>query len=102
MFFRCRGEKLSDEIVSGSFAKGDFGDLRQLVVEFDATPESQTATRAVYGATPVLSILILAYQFVVAKFDVDGFRIYDNENTIAHFVGRDSTSVLSLKSVTII
>ena len=127
IFFRCRGEKLSDAVASGSFAKGDFGDMRQLAVEFDATLESQAAIRAIYGTTPVLSILILAYQFVIAKFDVDGFRIdavkhvsphhvemfgnairefaqtmgkrnfftfgeiYDNEDTIAQFVGRDST-----------
>jgi Alpha amylase, catalytic domain len=126
IFFRCRGEKLSDAFAAGSFAKGDFGDMRQLV-EFDATLESQAAIRAIYGTTPVLSILILAYQFVIAKFDVDGFRIdavkhvsphhvemfgnairefaptmgkrnfftfgeiYDNEDTIAQFVGRDST-----------
>jgi glycosidase len=127
IFFRCRGEKLSDAVASGSFAKGDFGDMRQLVVEFDASPESQSAIRAIYGTTPVLSILILAYQFIMAKFDVDGFRIdavkhvsphyvemfgnairefaqtmgkrnfftfgeiYDNEDTIAQFVGRDSS-----------
>jgi hypothetical protein len=75
IFFRCRGEKLSDAVASGSFAKGDFGDMRQLVVEFDASPESQSAIRAIYGTTPVLSILVLAYQFIIAKFDVDGFRI---------------------------
>jgi glycosidase len=127
MFFRCRGEKLVDAVLPGGFAQGDFGEMRQLAVDFDAATESQRPLRDTYGTTPVLSILILAYQFVIAKFDIDGFRIdavkhvsprhvemfgnairefalamgkrnfftfgeiYDNEGTIAQFVGRNST-----------
>jgi glycosidase len=82
-FFRRRGELLSyalpkdalppDPLVG--FVKGDFGQQRQLVVEYDATPGDQAAVRARYGTRPVLNILIHAYQYLIAKFDFDGFRI---------------------------
>jgi glycosidase len=74
-FFRRRGETLSYELSPEGFVKGDFGKQRQLAVEYDATPSSQAAIRAKYGPRPVLSILILAYQHLIAKFDFDGFRI---------------------------
>jgi glycosidase len=74
-FFRRRGETLSYKPSPEGFVKGDFIRQRQLVVEYDATPSSQAAIRAKYGARPVLSILIQAYQHLIAKFDFDGFRI---------------------------
>ena len=127
-FFRRRGEKISDVAAPGSFAKGDFGSMRQLVVEYNAEqyPE-QNELRLKYGKAPVLNILILIHQYLIARFDIDGFRIdtvkyvdpdmvqifgnairefalsvgkknfftfgeiYDNEETIANFVGRNST-----------
>lgn len=74
-FFRRRGETLSYELLPEGFVKGDFIKQRQLVVEYDATPGSLAAVRARYGPRPVLNILIHAYQYLIAKFDFDGFRI---------------------------
>ncbi len=74
-FFRRRGNKLSDAAPVGSFAKGDFGTMRQMVVEYVADMQTQPALRQQYGATPVLNILIKAYTYLIAKFDIDGFRI---------------------------
>lgn len=124
LFFRRRGEKLTDKPDARGFVRGDFGDMRQLVVEYDATARGQEALRARYGIRPVLSILIRAYTYLVARYDIDGFRIdtvkyvdpdaiatfgnalreaglsfgkknfftfgeiYDDEPTIARFVGR--------------
>src|SRR5258708_29777478 len=74
-FFRCRGDLLSYAPGLEGFVKGDFGQQRQLVVEYDATPASLADVRARYGKNPVLNILIRAYQYVIARFDFDGFRI---------------------------
>ena len=38
-------------------------------------PRRARGAAAQYGPMPVLSILILAYQYMVARFDFDGFRI---------------------------
>ena len=79
LFFRRRGAILKDGYErSGSpqdFVKGDFFKRRQLVVEYDAGPVGQASIRARYGSLPVLNILIRAYQYLIAKFDIDGFRI---------------------------
>jgi glycosidase len=75
-FFRRRGNTLTYELSPEGFVKGDFIKQRQLVVEYDASPGSQGAVfRARYGTRPVLNILIHAYQYLIAKFDFDGFRI---------------------------
>jgi glycosidase len=76
-FFRRRGSILSYDLSPPeiTFVKGDFGQQRQLVVEYDATPSSLADVRTRYGTRPVLNILIRAYQYLIAKFDVDGFRI---------------------------
>src|SRR5260221_12548770 len=74
-FFRRRGDLLSYTPGSEGFVKGDFGQQRHLVVEYDATPASLVDMRARYGTKPVLNILIRAYQYVIARFDFDGFRI---------------------------
>jgi len=129
LFFRRRGSKLGDTPdARRGFVRGDFGDMRQLVVEYDATQPGQESLRAKYGIFPVLSILIRAHQYIVARYDVDGFRIdtvkyvdpesieifgnamrefgltvgkknfftfaevYDNEQTIAKFTGRNGGS----------
>jgi glycosidase len=128
LFFRRRGSKLSDTPDARGFVQGDFGEMRQLVVEYDATQPGQESLRAKYGITPVLSILIRAHQYIVARYDIDGFRIdtvkyvdpeaieifgnamrefgltvgkknfftfaevYDNEQTIAKFTGRNGGS----------
>ncbi len=123
-FFRRRGAKTSDSPDARGFVPGDFSNLRQLVAEYDATVPGQEDIRAKYGAAPVIGILIRAYQYLIAKYDIDGYRIdtvkyvqpdavrnfgnamrefglsigkknfftfgeiYDNEQTIANFVGR--------------
>jgi glycosidase len=75
-FFRRRGNTLTYALSPEGFVKGDFIKQRQLVVEYDATPGSQgEAFRARYGTRPVLNILVHAYQYLIAKFDFDGFRI---------------------------
>ena len=124
LFFRRRGEKLTDRPDERGFVRGDFGDMRQLVPEYDASVPGQEGLRAQYGVAPVLSILIRAYQYLIARYDIDGYRIdtvkyvlpdavrnfgnamrefglsvgkknfftfgeiYDDEQTIAGFVGR--------------
>lgn len=124
-FFRRRGSKISDAPGDGGFVPGDFDTMRQLVVEYDASVPGQERVRDRYGVRPVLSILIQAYQYLVARYDLDGFRIdtvkyvdpemietfgnairefalstgkhnfftfgevYDNEETIAKFIGRN-------------
>jgi Alpha amylase, catalytic domain len=57
------------------FVRGDFFKRRQLVVEYDARPVGEERIQARYGSRPVLNILIRAYQYLIAKFDLDGFRI---------------------------
>lgn len=73
LFFRRRGTKLTDEPDAGGFVRGDFDDMRQLVVEYDATDDD--ILRARYGVMPVLSILIRAHHYLMARYDFDGFRI---------------------------
>jgi glycosidase len=55
--------------------RGDFDTMRQLVLEYDAQPPGQEALRARYGKWSVLDILVRSYQYPIAKYDVDGFRI---------------------------
>lgn len=74
-FFRRRGSKVTDTPDASGFVPGDFGVLRQMVAEYDATVAGQEAVRANYGPKPVLTILVRAYQYLIAKYDVDGFRI---------------------------
>jgi glycosidase len=125
LFFRRRGEKVTDEPGPAGFVKGDFGAMRQLVVEYDAADPSQQNLRERLGPRPVLNILIRAYAYLMARFDLDGYRldtvkyvdprmiqifgnamrefalcigkrnfftfgeIFDDEKTIAAFVGRN-------------
>jgi glycosidase len=124
-FFRRRGSKLTDDPGDGGFVRGDFGVMRQLVVEYDAGVPGQEPLRERYGDHPVLGVLVRAYEYLIAKYDFDGFRIdtvkyvdpkmvqifgnaireyalsigkrdfftfgeiYDDETTIAAFVGRN-------------
>jgi glycosidase len=128
LFFRRRGSKLTDEPDSRGFVRGDFGDMRQLVVEYDAGVAGQERLRERYGVHPVLSVLIRIHQYLIARYDIDGFRVdtvkyvdpeaievfgnamrefalsvgkknffvfgevYDDEATIASFVGRNGGS----------
>jgi glycosidase len=72
-FFRRRGSKISDAPDASGFIPGDFGTMRQLAAEYDAT--GQETLRAMYGPQPVITILIRAYEYLIAKYDFDGFRI---------------------------
>jgi glycosidase len=74
LFFRRRGSKLTDDPGSG-FVRGDFGDMRQLVVEYDASVAGQEDLRARYGISPVLGILVRAYSYLMARYDFDGYRL---------------------------
>ncbi len=74
-FFRRRGSKLTDAPDASGFVRGDFGDMRQLVAEYDSTVPGQETLRAEYGIAPVMSILIRAYQYLIARYDIDGYRI---------------------------
>ncbi len=85
LFFRRRGAIVSydwSEYPAG-FIKGDFYKRRQFVVEYDATPSTQAQIQNSYGSRPVLNILIRVYQYLLAKFDFDGFRI----DTVKHVEG---------------
>jgi len=76
VFFRRRGSKDSDSPLPPlDYVPGDFSVMRQLVVEYDATVPGQESLRNQYGVSPVLSILIRAYQYLMAKYDIDGYRI---------------------------
>jgi glycosidase len=60
-FFRRQGE--------GGEAGGDFGSLKELATDYQEFSP-------VYGVYyPVRDILIRVHQYLIAKFDVDGFRI---------------------------
>jgi glycosidase len=76
VFFRRRGAKDSDSPLPPlDYVPGDFSVMRQLVVEYNASVPGQDSFRTLYGVAPVLSILIRAYQYLMAKYDIDGYRI---------------------------
>jgi len=72
-FFRRRGNKLTDTPPDDGFVRGDFGSMRKLVVEYDAANQQPLLEK--YGKAPVLNILIRVYEYLIAKYDIDGFRI---------------------------
>jgi glycosidase len=51
---------------SGDITRGDFGSLKELVTEY-RIPDTKVF--------PVRDFIIKAYQYLVARFDLDGFRI---------------------------
>jgi glycosidase len=61
-FFRRRGDFGN----SGDITKGDFGSLKELVTEY-LIPGTRVF--------PVRDFIIKAYQYLIARFDLDGFRI---------------------------
>ena len=73
--FRRRGGKLTDTPDRRGFVPGDFANIRQFVVESDATASGQEAVRAQLAAAPVLNALIRSYAYLMARYDLDGYRI---------------------------
>jgi glycosidase len=61
-YFRRRGTHEG----SGDATRGDFDRLKELVTEYRITETN---------LFPVRNLLIRAYQYLIAKFDIDGFRI---------------------------
>jgi glycosidase len=61
-YFRRRGDYGN----SGDITRGDFGPLKELVTEY-LVPGTKLF--------PVRDYIIRAYQYLIAKFDLDGFRI---------------------------
>ncbi|MCG6552557.1 MAG: alpha-amylase family glycosyl hydrolase [Candidatus Magnetominusculus sp. LBB02] len=61
-FFRRKGRTDKNEL------EGDFCSLKEMVTEYKDTA-------AKHDYYPVRNILIKAYQYAIAKFDLDGFRI---------------------------
>jgi Alpha amylase, catalytic domain len=49
VFVRRRGSKVTDDPGDAGFVRGDFDELRQLVVEYDADAAGQEAVRAALG-----------------------------------------------------
>lgn len=120
-YFRRQGE--------GDEAGGDFASLKELVTGF------QTFTPAYGVHYPVRELLIRAHQYLIAKYDVDGYRIdtlkyiepefartfanairefafsigkkefftfgeiYDDENKIARYIGRNAMETSDLIGV---
>ena len=120
-YFRRRGQ--------GVEPLGDFASLKEFATDY-------CEFHPVYGTYfPVRDLLIRSYQYLLAKFDVDGFRIdtlkfiepefalafgnairefaysigkkefftfgevYDNEEKIAHYIGRNATETTDLVGV---
>lgn len=120
-FFRRKGK--------GGEDGGDFASLKELVTDFRQVDDADGVQ------FPVHNVLIRSYQYLIAKFDVDGFRIdtlkfiepdfaqvfgnsmrefalsigkknfftfgevYDDEERIARFIGRQATERTDLVGV---
>lgn len=127
-FMRRRGNAF-DRPASEQEIAGDFFSLK----EFDTSLEEFNEVRGLHR--PVWTALIRAYQYLIARYDVDGFRIdtlkyiepgfaqvfgnaireyalslgkknfftfgevYDNEEKIAHFIGRNALDAGDLSGV---
>ena len=76
-FFRRRGEKTHDEPdwpdAEEGFVVGDFGSMRQLVVEYRVERSHPLYER--WGTNPVLTLLVRTHSYLIARYDVDAFRI---------------------------
>jgi glycosidase len=93
-FFRRRGSKTTDDLSRYpqlGFVPGDFGDMRQLCVEFEASDTEPSRRR--FGKFPVLSLLLRIYQYLVARFDFDGLRIDTVKYIDPKFIQRFGTAM---------
>jgi glycosidase len=87
-FWRRRGDRLTDTPPDDGYIPGDFGTMRQLVCEYDASGPGALAVRDAFGATPVLDLLIRCYSHAVARYDFDGLRIDTTKYLRADIVER--------------
>ena len=94
-FFRRRGSKADGDNLSQypwlGFVPGDFGNMRQLCMEFKA--DDADASRRRLGAFPVLSLVLKAYQYLVARYDFDGLRIDTVKYIDPKFIQRFGTAM---------
>ncbi len=74
-FWRRRGAKQTDTPPDDGYIPGDFGTMRQLACEYDASAPAGLALREELGVSPVLEILIRCYAHAIARYDFDGLRI---------------------------
>jgi len=93
LLFRRRGAKISDTLSDFpelGFVPGDFDVLRQLAVEYDAAPGDPGRAE---GRFPVLSLLLSAIQYLVARYDLDGLRIDTVKYIHPKFIQRFGTAM---------
>jgi glycosidase len=91
--FRRRGDKVSDRLADFpelGFIPGDFGNMRQLAFEYEALAGDPLRAE---GRFPVLSVLLRAYQYLVARFDLDGLRIDTAKYVDPKFLQRFGTAM---------
>lgn len=91
--FRRRGAKVTDslsEFPQLGFVPGDFDIMRQIVFEYVAADGD---ARRVHGRYPVLSLLLRAYQYLVARFDLDGMRVDTVKYVDPKFIQRFGTAM---------
>jgi Alpha amylase, catalytic domain len=92
-FFRRRGDKSTDDLgryPQLGFVPGDFGNMRQLAVEYQASDDDP---RLSVGRFPVLTLLLRIYQYWVARYDFDGFRIDTVKYIDPKFIQRFGTAM---------
>jgi hypothetical protein len=92
--FRRRGKKVSDSLDDFKdieFVPGDFGTMRQFAVEYAAADND--LPRRDHGRFPTLSLLLRVYQYWVAKYDFDGFRIDTVKYVHPKFIQRFGTAM---------
>jgi len=92
-FFRRRGDKTTDSLERYpflGFVPGDFGDMRQLAVEYNA---DEGDSRRNFGRFPVLTLLLKIYQYWVARYDFDGLRIDTVKYIDPKFIQRFGTAM---------
>jgi glycosidase len=91
--FRRRGEKTTDDLSRYpqlGFVPGDFDGMRQLCVEYEATGDDP---RLAVGRFPTLTALLRIYEYWVARYDIDGFRIDTVKYIDPKFIQRFGTAM---------
>lgn len=92
--FRRRGTKHSDslhEFPHLKYVPGDFEAMRQLAVEYEAADDD--LPRRDHGRFPALALLLRIYQYWIARFDLDGFRMDTVKYVHPKFIQRFGTAI---------